>query len=186
MLRRSLGVLSAVALVAAGCGSTTHPDTNAAPLTGTVFHNGTQASTLPSSGLVTLKAAPPAADAVAQAWVRSAVGRRDLDRSWTLTSARWRSLYSHAEWMTGDIPVPTLYPSSVVIDRLQVLTAFTRGPRLTIEYQILGHDPKQKGPDGKFPDSKTKSFVQLVREASSWRVDYYSPFAMVLPGKATP
>jgi hypothetical protein len=184
MLRRSFGALGVVALVAAGCGTTTHPDTTAAPLTAAVFHNGTQAATLPAAGLVTLKSAPPDADGVAQAWVRSAVARRSLDRSWSLTSARWRKLYSRAEWLTGDIPVPTLYPPDVVIDRLQVLTAFTRGPQLTIEYQIFGHDPKRKGKNGKPYDSKTKSFVRLVHEDAGWRVDFYSPYAIVLPGHA--
>jgi hypothetical protein len=184
MLRRSLGVLAAVAVAGAGCGTTTHPDTTDAPLTASVFHNGTQESTLPASGLTTLKAAPKDADVVAQAWVRSAVGRRQLNRSWTLTSTRWRKLYSHAEWMTGDIPVPPLYPPDVVIDRLQVLTAYTRGPQLTIEYRIFGHDPKRRDKEGKPYDSKTRSFVRLVQEDAGWRVDSYSPYALVLPGRA--
>lgn len=183
MLRRLLAALGAVAAVVAGCGSTTHPDTTAPPLTAPDYYNGTQASTLPTAGLTMLKSAPAAADAVAQAWVRSAVGRRDLRVSWGLTSSRWQKLYTRAEWLTGDIPVPLLYPSSVVIDRLKVIDAFTRGPRLTIQYWILGHDPKILGGNGKPADSKTKSFVDLVQQGKDWRVDFYSPNSPPPPGK---
>ncbi len=44
-------------------------------------------------------------DATVDEFVRSAVLRRDLERSWRLASPDFRASTSHADWMQGDLPV---------------------------------------------------------------------------------
>ena len=44
-------------------------------------------------------------DATVKEFVRTAVLRRDLERSWRLASPELRAATSHADWMRGDLPV---------------------------------------------------------------------------------
>jgi hypothetical protein len=120
---------------------------------------------------VTFVEPPPEAEAVAKEWIAASMTRDDLARSWDLLAEVWRAKYTREEWLTGVIPVVPL-PETWRLQDFEKVTAFERDfptEELVIRYRIGG---PVTGTEQRFD---WEWFIELVEEAGSWRVAFYTP-----------
>jgi hypothetical protein len=164
LLRRSIGlaVVAVVALLIAF-------DRNSGRSTATPIDFSKPAVVLRTPRtVVQTKKATAAAQSTLDAFVRSAVIRRDLAASWPLATAHMKVGTSHADWLAGNLPVVP-YPAN----------AF-RTTGLTLKYSyrnVVGYDvlvlPKQT----KSGDAAGQQVYacELHDVRGSWLIDFCYP-----------
>jgi hypothetical protein len=107
---------------------------------------------------------PPSAVRAAQKFIQTAVLRRDVAASWTLTTPKERAGFSRARWDTGDIPVVP-FPSEKFsgakfkIDR-------SRQRSILLEVLLSSH---------KLGVAPSDNFLELVPSGHHWLVSYFAP-----------
>jgi hypothetical protein len=121
-----------------------------------------------------------AATSVARTFLRTAVARADLDAAWKISDANVRGGLTHAEWMTGNIPVIPYPLESLAVARFKIDHSYSDDGLLevallprdgaSIKPQIFYLGLKRlRGPDGK----------------PRWVVDRWLPRSSTLVPKAS-
>jgi hypothetical protein len=149
--------LSAV-LVLAGCGSSAEP---AGPAPSTAATTA-QSATTPAGASTKL---PKQALSVAREFVRTAVLRTDLARSWALTAPKLRQDLTLQDWLTGNIPVVPFPKSDFAQARYHVVKALSND--VMLEVLMVPRSGSVLQP--------TRFFMELVPNRSSWLVSYWGP-----------
>lgn len=111
----------------------------------------------------------PGARAVAEAFVASAVARKDLAKSWELASPALRGNLTRADWLTGSIPVQP-YPVGKATARYTVVTSHPDEAVLGVAF--VPHDSST--PPGDF-------LITLDRSSGTWLVSSWVPNTQVGP-----
>ncbi len=119
-----------------------------------------------------------AATAVARTFLTTAVARADLDKAWTIAGPKLRGDLTHAEWMTGNIPVIPYPIKSLAVARFKI--DFSYEDQALLEVALL---PKQ----GAAIKGQT-FFLELRRVAGPggkrhWVVDSWVPRSSTLVPK---
>ena len=114
----------------------------------------------------------PKARAVAEAFVASAVARKDLATSWELASPELRGDLTRADWLTGSIPVQP-YPVGKATARYTVVTSHPDEAVLGVAF--VPHDSST--PPGDF-------LITLDRSSGTWLVSSWVPNSQVGPSSA--
>jgi hypothetical protein len=109
----------------------------------------------------------PAAKQVAGRFILTAVARRSLGESYTLTHPELRQGLSLSEWKTGNIPVQ-YYPADA-IDKATFKIDESHADEALLEVALV---PK-KGADVK----PQIFFIGLKKVAGKWMVNYWAPRA---------
>jgi hypothetical protein len=125
-----------------------------------------------SSGTTTSQASvplDPKARAVAEAFVASAVARKDLAKSWELASPELRGHLTRADWLTGSIPVQP-YPVGKATARYTVVTSHPDEAVLGVAF--VPHSAAT--PPGDF-------LITLDRSGGTWLVSSWVPNSQVGP-----
>jgi hypothetical protein len=109
---------------------------------------------------------------VAREFVDTAVARNHLDRAWTIAAPELKQDMTHAEWMTGTIPVVP-YPAEQAVARLKLVSSFSDTAQFSVSF---------------LPRAGTKaqaaSFrLGLRKEGGKWLVSSWLPSAAVVPPK---
>jgi hypothetical protein len=110
-------------------------------------------------------AVPQAATRTMTTFIRDAVLREDLDAAWRESTGRVRGGLTHAQWMTGAIPVAPFGKGSRFDP---VKTVESRAKRVWIELLVT---PKHFTPGAEGGEY----FIQLVPRNGAWLVDYWGP-----------
>jgi hypothetical protein len=129
--------------------------------------NGGTTTTTTSQASVPLD---PKARAVAEAFVATAVARKDLAKSWELASPALRGDLTRADWLTGTIPVQP-YPAEKATARYTVVTSHPDEAVLGVTF--IPHDSST--PAGDF-------LITLDRSSGEWLVSSWVPNSQVGPG----
>ncbi len=108
---------------------------------------------------------PKAAVARMTSFIRDAVLRQDLNAAWRETTAHLRGGLTHAQWMTGTIPVAPFDKGSRFDP---VKTVESREKRVWIELLVT---PKHFTPGAEGGEY----FIQMVPRHGGWLVDYWGP-----------
>jgi len=125
-----------------------------------------------SNGTTTSQASvplDPKARAVAEAFVASAVARKDLAASWKLAAPELRGDLTRADWLTGSIPVQP-YPVDKATARYTVVTSNPDEALLGVAF--VPHDAST--PPGDF-------LITLDRSSGEWLVSSWVPNSQVGP-----
>jgi hypothetical protein len=107
---------------------------------------------------------PPAAVRTAQRFIQTAVLRKDVAASWALTTPRERAGFTHAQWITGNIPVVP-FPrekfgsAKVKVDR-------SRERDILLEVLLTSK---------KLGVAPIDDFMELVPSGKGWLVTYFAP-----------
>jgi hypothetical protein len=107
---------------------------------------------------------PSQAVAAARTFIHTAVVRRGLDRAWRISTSRVHSGLSHAQWMTGTIPVSPFPHDAYGGTSYKVEWSRSRNVMLL----VLINSTKPAVKSGEF-------FVQMVPRGGRWLVDYFGP-----------
>ena len=116
-----------------------------------------------------------AATAVARTFLRTAVARVDLNKAWAISGANVRGGLTHAEWMTGNIPVIPYPIKLLAVARFKI--DYSYRDQALIEVALLPKDGASIKPQ--------TFFLGLKRVAGSggkprWVVDSWVPRASTL------
>ena len=125
----------------------------------------TRGSSTPSAATVALA---PQARAVAREFVATAVARKHLDRAWSLAAARLRHGTTHAEWMTGVIPVQ---PYPVAQARASYAVQSSRQAAAVLQITFTPR-PTSSAEPGTF-------LISLVRVDGHWLVSSWTPRSLL-------
>ena len=120
---------------------------------------------------VMLPGAPKDVDAFARRWIRSAVLRKDLLFSWDSLTTGWQAKNDRGAWLEGTMPIVP-EPNTESLDRIEPqLAALFKDGRMFIRYSLIGHVRKGGKP------VRRDYFITLLRQAGTWKVSFYSPYA---------
>jgi hypothetical protein len=107
----------------------------------------------------------PVARRTAGEFILTAVARKDLGRSWTITHPELRQGMTRKEWLTGNIPVQ-YYPADA-IDKASFKIDESHKTDAVLEVALI---PKQGA------DVKPQIFyIGLKKNAGVWQVNYWAP-----------
>ena len=130
----------------------------------------THAAVVPGGGSTGLAAyghpikLPKQAVAAARTFIHTAVVRRDLDRGWRISTSKVHAGLTHAQWMTGTIPVFPFPKHAYGETRYKV--EWSRSKNVMLQALITPDKPGVKS--GEF-------FIQMVPRGDRWLVDYFGP-----------
>jgi hypothetical protein len=120
---------------------------------------------------VLLPGAPKEVDTFARRWIRASVTRRDLLFSWNSITTAWQAKNDRSQWLAGTMPIVP-EPNTEQLDRIEPqLAALFKDGRLFIRYSLIGHVRKGGKP------VRRDYFITLLRQAGTWKVSFYSPYA---------
>jgi len=108
---------------------------------------------------------PKSAFRVARAFVRTAVLRTDLARSWQLTTQGVHQNMTEQQWLTGDIPIVPFPRSQFLVARYHIVRAAPT--EVVLEVVMLPRTGSVVGP--------TLFYLHLVPDGKSWLVSYWAP-----------
>jgi hypothetical protein len=107
---------------------------------------------------------PKQAVAAARTFIHTAVVRKDLDTGWRISTANVHAGLTHAQWMTGTIPV-TPFPKDAY-GGTSYKVEWSRSKNVMLLALIT---PDKAGvKSGEF-------FIQMVPQGGRWLVDYFGP-----------
>jgi hypothetical protein len=75
----------------------------------------------------------PVERTVAREFIDTAVARKHLDRAWAITAPELKQDLTHAQWMTGTIPVVP-YPVDQAVGQLKLVSSFTDVAQFTVNF----------------------------------------------------
>ena len=107
---------------------------------------------------------PSQAVDAARTFIHTAVVRRGLDRAWRISTSKVHAGLSHAQWMTGTIPVSPFPHDAYGGTSYKV--EWSRSKNVMLLVLINSKKPAVKA--GEF-------FVQMVPRGDRWLVDYFGP-----------
>jgi hypothetical protein len=107
---------------------------------------------------------PQQAVAAARTFIHTAVIRKNLDAGWRISTANVHAGLTHAQWMTGSIPVFPFPRDAYGETRYKV--EWSRSKSVMLLALITPDKPGVKS--GEF-------FIQMVPRGSRWLVDYFGP-----------
>ena len=107
----------------------------------------------------------PAARRTAGEFILTAVARKNLGKSWTLTHPELRQGMTRKEWLTGNIPVQ-YYPADA-IDKASFKIDESHKTDAVLEVALI---PK-KGADVK----PQIFYIGLKKNGARWQVNYWAP-----------
>jgi hypothetical protein len=90
--------------------------------------------------------------------------RKHLDAGWRISTAKVHAGLTHAQWMSGSIPVFP-YPSDAY-GATRYKVAWSRAKNVMLQVLITPDKPGVKS--GEF-------FIQMVPRGNRWLVDYFGP-----------
>jgi hypothetical protein len=97
-------------------------------------------------------------------FIHTAVIRRHLDRGWRISTANVHAGLTHAQWMTGSIPV-TPFPADAYAGT-DYKVEWSRAKNVMLLARINADKPGVRS--GYF-------FIQMVPRGDRWLVDYFGP-----------
>ena len=103
--------------------------------------------------------------AVARAFIRAAVLRTDLARSWRLTSPSLHENLTEQQWLSGNIPVVPFPKADFLAARYRIVQASPHD--VVLEVLIV--------PRARSVLAPTTFFMRLVQDTSRWLVSYWAP-----------
>lgn len=111
----------------------------------------------------------PAAKSVAVQFIRSALGRKDLETAWKLAAPDLRSAVTKKQWLSGELPFPPFPVRDLATTGFQVVG--TSPTEVLLEVLLV---PELNS--GYVP---TRYEITLDREQTKapWRVSYFLPYA---------
>jgi hypothetical protein len=130
----------------------------------------THGTVVPGGGKVGLAAyghpitLPQKAVDAARTFIHTAVIRKNLDAGWRISTANVHAGLTHAQWMTGTIPVFPFPRHAYGGTRYKV--EWSRSKNVMLLALITPDKPGVKS--GEF-------FIQMVPRGSRWLVDYFGP-----------
>lgn len=130
----------------------------------------THAAVVPGGGKTGLAAygqpinLPKEAVAAARTFIHTAVVRRNLDKGWQISTPKVHAGLTHAQWMTGTIPVFPFPKNAYGETRYKV--EWSRSKNVMLLALITPDKPGVKS--GEF-------FIQMVPRGNRWLVDYFGP-----------
>jgi hypothetical protein len=107
---------------------------------------------------------PKQAVDAARTFIHTAVIRKDLDRGWRISTANVHAGLTHAQWMTGTIPVFPFPRNAYGETRYKV--EWSRSKNVMLLALITPDKPGVKS--GEF-------FIGMVPQGGRWLVDYFGP-----------
>ena len=107
---------------------------------------------------------PQKAVDAARTFIHTAVVRKDLDTGWRVSTANVHAGLTHAQWMTGTIPVFPFPRNAYGGTRYKV--EWSRAKNVMLLALITPDKPGVKS--GEF-------FIQMVPRGDRWLVDYFGP-----------
>jgi hypothetical protein len=107
---------------------------------------------------------PQKAVAAARTFIHTAVLRKNLDLAWRDSTAKVHAGLTHAQWMSGAIPVFPFQRDAYGGTRYKV--EWSRSKNVMLLVLISPDKPGVKS--GEF-------FIQMVPRGSRWLVDYFGP-----------
>jgi hypothetical protein len=119
-----------------------------------------------------------AATDVARQFLKTAVARADLDAAWKISDPNVRGGLTHAEWMTGNIPVVPYPINSLAVARFKIDYSYSDAALL--EVALLPKDGATIKPQTFYLGLK------LIADGSGkkeWMVDNWVPLASTLVPK---
>ena len=115
---------------------------------------------------------------MARTFLRTAVARVDLDRAWTISDANVRGGLTHAEWMTGNIPVVPYPIKSLAVARFKI--DYSYSDEALLEVALLPKDGSSIKPQTFYLGLKRLPGLDGKRH---WVVDNWVPLASTLVPK---
>ena len=115
---------------------------------------------------------------MARTFLRTAVARVDLDRAWTISDANVRGGLTHAEWMTGNIPVVPYPIKSLAVARFKI--DYSYSDEALLEVALLPKDGSSIKPQTFYLGLKRLPGLDGKRR---WVVDNWVPLASTLVPK---
>ena len=109
-------------------------------------------------------ALPQKAVSAGRDFIHTAVLRKNLDQGWRVSTANVHGGLTHAQWMSGSIPV-TPFPANAY-GGTTYKVEWSRAKNVTLLVQIVSDKPGVRS--GYF-------FIQMVPRANHWLVDYFGP-----------
>jgi hypothetical protein len=109
-------------------------------------------------------ALPQKAVAAGRDFIHTAVLRKDLDRGWRVSTPSVHGGLTHAQWMSGSIPVSPFPANAYGGTTYKV--EWSRTKNVTLLVQIVSDKPGVRS--GYF-------FIQMVPRGNNWLVDYFAP-----------
>jgi hypothetical protein len=107
---------------------------------------------------------PKQAVAAARTFIHTSVIRKNLDAGWRISTANVHAGLTHAQWMTGTIPVFPFPRNAYGETRYKV--EWSRSKNVMLLALITPDKPGVKS--GEF-------FIQMVPRGNRWLVDYFGP-----------
>jgi hypothetical protein len=107
---------------------------------------------------------PQKAVDAARTFIHTAVVRRNLDKGWRISTSKVHAGLTHAQWMTGTIPVFPFPKDAYGETRYKV--EWSRSKNVMLQALITPGKPGVKS--GEF-------FIQMVPRGDRWLVDYFGP-----------
>ena len=107
---------------------------------------------------------PQQAVDAARTFIHTAVVRKNLDAGWRISTANVHAGLTHAQWMTGTIPVSPFPQDAYGETRYKV--EWSRSKNVMLLALITPDKPGVKS--GEF-------FIQMVPQGKTWLVDYFGP-----------
>jgi hypothetical protein len=103
--------------------------------------------------------------AVGREFIRTAVLRADLARSWDIVTPHLRQKLTRQQWLTGDIPVVPFPKKDFLAARYHVVLASPS--EVVFEVLMLPKAGSELQP--------TRFYLHVVRVGDRWLVDYWVP-----------
>jgi len=107
---------------------------------------------------------PQKAVDAARTFIHTAVIRKNLDEGWRISTAKVHGGLTHAQWMSGSIPVSPFPRNAYGDTRYKV--EWSRSKNVMLLALITPDKPGVKA--GEF-------FIQMVPHGKTWLVDYFGP-----------